>query len=277
MTDRIFVGTQEVTRLPQHDRGFAYGDGLFETMRAHRGALPWWDAHWARLELGAERLRLALPPQPLVQAEAERLLDGGDGVLKLIVSRGAGGRGYAPPADALPTWTLSRHPAPEPLLHDLSLRWCDTRLALQPALAGIKHCNRLEQVLARAEWDDAAAAGHNADEGLMCSTAGDVVCATAANLFVLHGACWSTPLIDRCGIAGVCRAWAIGQLQAEQRRLAKTDVETADAVFLCNAVRGILGVARLATRSWSPHPQVAALQRELGTRHPAFLSGKELS
>lgn len=262
---RYFVGAQAVATLPDHDRGLAYGDGLFETMRAHRGAMHWWDAHWRRLERGARALRLTLPEQAQVRREAETLLAGDNGVLKLIVTRGAGGRGYAPPAEATPHWVLSVHPLPVATADALQLRWCETRLAVQPALAGLKHCNRLEQVLARAEWDDAST-----HEGLLCSAEGDVVSAISANLFVLHGEVWTTPRVDRCGVAGVCRSWAMAALQAREARLAVTDVEAADAIFLCNAVRGILPVARLGARSWRSHPQVAELQRRLAAEHPAF-------
>lgn len=271
MNARVFVGAAPVAAIAADDRGFNYGDGLFETMRAHRGGVPWWDAHWARLSRGAARLRITLPDRGQVREQAEQMLHGGGGVLKLVVSRGAGGRGYAHGDAMVPTWVLSRHAAP--LAHacaGLTLRWCDTRLALQPALAGIKHCNRLEQVLARAEWQDLPAPERDADEGLMRSGDGDVVCATSANVFLLAAGRWTTPVIDRCGVEGICRDWAIGALGAGQSRIDVTDVHSADAVFLCNAVRGILPVARLEARSWSPHPQVAALQRRLAAEHPAF-------
>lgn len=278
MSSRIFVGAESVAAIPVDDRGMAYGDGLFETMRAHRGGVHWWDAHWARLVRGASRLRIALPDEQQVRGEGERLLDGGDGVIKLIVSRGAGGRGYAPGTASTPTWVLSSHAVPSPCPRaGLVLRWCDTRLAMQPALAGLKHCNRLEQVLARLEWSDPRAMDSDADEGLMRTTDGDVACATAANVFVLMGNRWMTPRIDRCGVEGVCRAWAMTALGAEASRLTVADVEAADAVFLCNAVRGILPVAKLGSRTWLPHPQVAALQQRLGAEHPAFATATELS
>lgn len=271
MTVRIFRGGERVAAIAPDDRGLAYGDGLFETMRAHRGTLPWWDAHWARLARGGRRLGMALPDQAQARAEAAALFaDGGDGVLKLIVSRGGGARGYAPPREAQPHWLLSRHPLPPAAPRSgLRLHWCATRLAAQPLLAGIKHCNRLEQVLARAEC---VAAG--ADEGLACDADGAVVSATSANLFVLRDGNWTTPPLDRCGVAGTCREHLLGPLGAREARMDPGMVEAADAVFLCNAVRGILTVATLGARAWSPHPAVASAQRVLAQLHPGL--GPEL-
>ena len=271
MNARVFVGDTRFDTVAANDRGVAYGDGLFETMRAHRGDMPWWDAHWARLRAGAERLHIPLPAETQVRNEAARLLSGEDAILKLIVTRGSGGRGYAPAAVATPTWIVSTHPIP-PRASDegVALRWCETRLAVQPLLAGIKHCNRLEQVLARAEWNDPAAPDRDAAEGLMLSTEGAVVCATAANLFALRNDRWWTPPVDRCGVAGVCRDWALRELDAAESRLDVTDIEQADAVFLCNAVRGILPVAKLGEREWTPHPRVKAARERLAAAHPGF-------
>ncbi|MCF7223486.1 aminodeoxychorismate lyase [Marilutibacter chinensis] len=266
----IYQAGERVVAVDPADRGLAYGDGLFETMRAHRGELPWWDAHWARLALGAARLNLPLPDPEQVLDGARMLLDGDDGVFKLLLTRGAGGRGYAPPTPAVPTLVLSRHPLPPPAPEPgLNVRWCEIRLSLQPRLAGLKHCNRLEQVLARAEWSDPGV-----HEGLLRSVEGDAVGATAANLFVLREGRWRTPAVDRCGVAGVCRGWVLDALDVLETRLDVTDVETADAVFLCNAVRGILPVARLGTRHWADatpgHRQVTDLQARLAAAHPAF-------
>lgn len=268
MSERIFAGTHRVDCVAADDRGLAYGDGLFETMRAHRGGVPWFERHWARLAGGAARLRMALPDRWLVEASIRELLagDDGDAVLKLLVTRGAGGRGYAMPPKAEPTWILSRHPAPSVRVSGLRLRWCDVRLAAQPLLAGLKHCNRLEQVLARGEWT-----GDDWDEGLVRDTDGNVVSATSANLFVLHGDRWQTPRVDRCGVAGVCRGWVVEAVVAEEATLSVDDVERADALVLCNAVRGILPAVRLGDRTWpAAHPVVRELQRRLATEHPAF-------
>ena len=271
MNVRVFSGSRRVDAIAPDDRGVAYGDGLFETMRVHRGAVPWWDAHWARLRLGAERLRLCLPDQQQVREEAAALFadddpaNDRDGVLKLVVTRGSGGRGYAPEAAAEPTWLLSRHAAPAPPADGLHVRWCETRLAPQPLLAGIKHCNRLEQVLARVECIEAGL-----DEGLMRDLDGNVVSATSANLFVLRDGRWLTPVLDHCGVAGVCRAQLLPALQAREARLDAAAIEAADAVFLCNAVRGILPLARLGARAWPAHPAIAVARVALARRHPAF-------
>jgi len=273
MTWRFFIGNTQCDALPPDSRGMAYGDGLFETMRVHRGDVPWWDAHWSRLVRGAARLQLRLPDAAFVRNQASQLVANEDSILKLIVTRGAGQRGYSPALHAEPNWLLSQYPLPPiPLENGLALRWCDTRLAIQPALAGIKHCNRLEQVMASGEWQDDAI-----DEGLMFDTEGFAVCATSANLFVSREGCWMTPLIDRCGVAGVCRAWCMVELDAIEMRLTRREVESADEIFLCNAVRGILPVARLDGLQWSWQPRVAELQARLAEVHPAFVRQREVS
>ena len=272
--ERLFLGGERIDSLPGDARGFAYGDGLFETMRVHRGLVPWWPMHMARLVHGGSRLGLALPDPVQLEHQARDLFDDdADGVLKLVVARGGGGRGYAPRPEAPPLWRLARHSLPEPARPGgLVVRWCAMRLAVQPALAGLKHCNRLEQVLARAEWRDPAI-----DEGLLLDTDGRLVSATAANVFVLHGERWSTPRVDRCGVAGTCRAWLLDQAGAIEMDIAPDALQTADAVLLCNAVRGILQVARLEARTWAPHPSVAALRARLAHAHPGFAVDQEVA
>lgn len=264
---RIFRGAQQLPAVPADDRGLAYGDGVFETMRAHAGVVPWWPAHWSRLAAGAQRLGIALPDAEQVRAEVADLLAGRSAVLKLQLTRGSGTRGYAPRADATPLWLLSLHPLPAPAPAACTLVWCQTRLARQPLLAGIKHCNRLEQVLARRE---VATAG--ADEGLVRDVAGRVTSGTTGNLFLLDDEGWHTPELGHAGIAGICRSWVCTQRPVRERRIRVDEVMSAQALFLCNSVRGILPVGRLDTRVFPPHPEVAALQRLLAAAHPAFAS-----
>jgi len=257
---------QEAT-IAADDRGLNYGDGLFETLRIHAGQPLWWGAHWQRLSHGARALGIATPSPESVLAACEPLLaQPGDGVLKLLLTRGSGGRGYAPPEFAQPQMILSLHPLPKPFpATGLHLRWCTLRLGIQPLLAGLKHCNRLEHVLARAECSDPAI-----HEGLLCDAHGAPTCATAANLFVLRGGNWLTPLLDRAGVAGICRQWLLAQGIGRECRLTREHVDDADAIFLCNAVRGILPVARLDARRFEPHPEVRRIVRLLARAEPAF-------
>jgi 4-amino-4-deoxychorismate lyase len=253
--------------LEPDDRGLAYGDGVFETLLVHHGQPVWWHEHWERLHRGARTLGLSMPDQDWIRTECQSLLaDSQRSVLKIILTRGSGGRGYAAPENPQPTVILSSHPAPPPISEPISLRWCKTALAIQPQLAGIKHLNRLEQVLARQEWNDPAIA-----DGLMCDTEDRVICATSANLFALVGGRWLTPGVARCGIAGIARAWILANAPAAvEADLSAAEVSHADALFLCNAVRGILPVRRLGLREWPMHEAVVRLQRRLAEAQPAF-------
>ncbi|QIL20990.1 aminodeoxychorismate lyase [Thermomonas sp. HDW16] len=266
MSIRIFRGEREIASIDPANRGLAYGDGLFETMRVHRGDVPLWPRHLRRLCDGALRLGIAPPSIDVIEARVAELATGCDaGVLKLLLTRGEGGRGYAPPVDAEPVWVLSLHPLPASPANGLRLHWCETRLALQPALAGIKHCNRLEQVLARAKVESVGC-----DEGLMQDVAGNAISATAANLLALCDGRWLTPPVDACGVAGVLRGWLLEQGLAEIAVLQPDKIESADALALCNAVRGILPVGLLGTRAWARHPAVADLQEGLAMAYPMF-------
>jgi 4-amino-4-deoxychorismate lyase len=207
-----------------------------------------------------------VPDSAFVEACIADLIGSVDaGVLKLVLTRGDGGRGYAPVADAMPVWMLSLHPLPAPLVAGLCLHVCDTRLAIQPALAGLKHCNRLEQVLARAEVDRAGC-----DEGLLRDIDGDPICATAANLLVLRDGRWWTPSVTRCGVAGVLRSWLLETSGVAVAALSMEDVLAADAIALCNAVRGILPVVSLGARMWPRDPALDALQERLAVAFPMF-------
>ena len=249
------------------DRGLQYGDGVFETLTVRDGRALRLERHLARLADGCRRLGFDAPP---VADELRATCAGVErAVLKLIVTRGAGGRGYAVPAAAVPTHVLTLHAWPE---HDprwarggVAVRWCDLRLAAQPALAGLKHLNRLEQVLARAEWRGT----DEWQEGLLCDAAGHVIEATAANLFVVRDGALRTPRVDECGVAGVVRALLLEAaaslgIAADEALLSRTDVDQADEVFLCNSVIGIWPVARIGsvTRP-APGPVTNTLQRWL--------------
>ena len=265
MSALIFRGNDPIQSLSVQDRGLMYGDGLFETLRASGGELPWWPAHWRRLKGGAERLGLPLPDEGVIHAAARELLDVRPQVLKIILTRGESGRGYLPVAGPS-TCILSVHPLPPPMAEPLRLHWCTTPVAQQPVLAGMKHLNRLENVLARRECADAGFA-----EGLMCDGDGQVICATAGNVFLYFDGHWHTPDLARCGIAGIAREKLLTMLEdVRVAPITRDQVENADAVFLCNAVRGIMEVRYPGSVPVIGHAALAALQQRFLAAHPFF-------
>jgi 4-amino-4-deoxychorismate lyase len=250
--------------LPVADRGLAYGDGLFETILVKTGQPLLFERHMQRLALGGRRLAIALDLQ-LIESEcrafAARL---SEGVMKLIVTRGDGLRGYAPAVDAKPRRVLQGSPLPAyPLANaekGVRLFPCKTRLAEQPLLAGLKHLNRLEQVIARGEWSDAEHA-----EGLMRDTTGRVVEGVYSNLFVVKAGVLLTPDLTRCGVAGVMRAQLLAiaeqsNMPARALDLQMTDLQKADEVFVCNSVYGIWPVRAFERLNWPVGPVTRKLQ-----------------
>jgi 4-amino-4-deoxychorismate lyase len=239
--------------IAAEDRGFQYGDGLFETALLKNGQVRFLDDHLRRLRDGCERLGIATPDVDVLGAEIARVTGSvSDGVLKIVISRGAGGRGYRPAADLQPTRVVALYETPSDLsVRPISLRWCETRLGRNARLAGIKHLNRLEQVLAQAEWRDGF------DEGLMLDTEGEVVCATASNVFIVRDQSLVTPDLRFSGVAGIMRAQVLRAarlgLAVNEEPLWPHDIEGASEVFLTNAVRGIRPVATLGTLRWENH------------------------
>ena len=243
------------------DRGLLYGDGLFETIRFVGAAAPLWPRHMQRLARSCERLRLPMPDPALLWRETQAARgDMAQAVLRITLTRGVGARGYAMPAAPRVTRIVAAFPMPTleaaPYRDGVHLHLCETRLAEQPRLTGIKHLNRLEQVLARAEWDDPAIA-----EGLLCDVHGNAISATAANLFAVVGGVPVTPSLDRCGVAGVLRAELLQALpRVEVRDLPLRECLEADELFLSSSVRGILPVQAAGTRMFAPGPVARAMQ-----------------
>ena len=253
--------------VPVTDRGLAYGDGLFETIAVVNGVPKLLSGHLARLQQGVERLRITGVPLPAIASAIGEAAAGmgGQGALKLMLTRGDAPRGYAPPEEANPRWWLQAFPwtCPTEPATGASVAVSTVRLGEQPLLAGLKHLNRLEQVLARAEYPPAAA-----DEALMLDSAGRVVCATAANVFVVRKGAVFTPDLTRCGVAGVVRNALLtaGGSPALPWTFTATDLTldwllTADEVFLTSALRGVWPVATLGGQTLLTGPVTQACFR----------------
>jgi 4-amino-4-deoxychorismate lyase len=234
------------------DRGLAYGDGLFESLRVVDGRMPLLGRHLARLACGCARLAIPFPGDGVLGARLQSAAQArGNGMVKLIVTRGRGMRGYAPPHAAVPTIIVLDDALPPARTGGLVLHDCALRLAEQPLLAGIKHTNRLEQVLACAEWDDPAI-----DDGLMCDAAGRVVCTTRANVFAVIDGRLVTPAMLRCGVEGVARGCVLDALgdAVEVRDVRREELEQADEIIVTNALRGAQSVRRLGAREYVHGP-----------------------
>jgi 4-amino-4-deoxychorismate lyase len=268
MNLRVLDGSGNPAMLEGNDRGLTYGDGLFETMLVHAGRPVWWREHWQRLAHGAGVLGIPVPEEAAIAAHSLELIAGRpQGVLKLVLTRGVGGRGYEPPEQAGPTVVLSWHSPPDPdPMAGITLRWCRLRLSEQPVLAGIKHLNRLENVLARAEWNDP-----DIHEGLLCDAHGRLVCATAGNVFLHIGGRWLSPRLDACGIAGITRDWLLKHVPgAAEAELEADAVRRCDALVVCNSLRGIRPVRRLQDQAWPMSTLVSELRGLLAAAEPAF-------
>jgi 4-amino-4-deoxychorismate lyase len=250
--------------VPASDRGLNYGDGIFETMCIVRGRVRYLADHLARLRLGLARLHMPAIDQDGLALEVGRAVEGWqNAVAKLIVTRGDGPRGYRPAVASSPRRILTVAPQPPGAGQGIAVRWCTTRLGRNPVLAGIKHLNRLEQVLARAEWQDPDLA-----EGLMLDTEGSVVCGTSSNLFAVIDGVLCTPDVALCGVAGVMRKQIIAAarrigLETSIGPLARADVESADELFLSNAVMALRPVTRLGPITWPHGERTRALVHEI--------------
>ncbi|TBN35974.1 aminodeoxychorismate lyase [Pseudomonas sp. BGI-2] len=259
-----WVDGQPADTLSLKDRGLAYGDGLFETIAVRGGQPLLLDRHLARLVDGCLRLAIAADHE-LIRSEllayASTLKEG---VLKLIITRGDSLRGYAPDPSAQARRILQGNPpAAYPAVHGeqgVRLFPCATRLSRQPLLAGLKHLNRLEQVIARAEWQDTEHA-----EGLMLDLAGRVIEGVFSNLFLIRDGVLITADLKRCGVAGVMRAELLFQAESSGVPTQITDIsldqlQWADEVFVCNSVYGVWPVRAYAALSWSVGPLTRKLQ-----------------
>jgi 4-amino-4-deoxychorismate lyase len=271
------VDTKPVESVHPGLRALHYGDGLFETSLVRQTQVAWLERHLQRLRAGCMALRLDFSDWGGLTEELEqKAAEIGNGVIKTILSRAPGGRGYRFEAHQGVTRIVSTHPLPdyppERASQGVRVRVCELRLGLQPRLAGIKHLNRLEQVMARAEWGD------EYEEGLMLDYNGQLIEGTMTNLFVERDGVLLTPPLNACGVAGVMRSVLLdlaGQLGVQTRRevLRLADLERADGLFLCNSLAGIWPVRSVAgLAQFGTGPLTQQLQQVL-SRHSGMVPG----
>jgi 4-amino-4-deoxychorismate lyase len=260
--------------VPVLERALHYGDALFETIACLDGQPRLLERHLRRLALGCERLGLDAGSHAMLASELRELARGTSrAIIKLLLTRGdAVARGYALAGGERARRIALRyawpHEDPQAQEEGVRVRLGRLRLGENPALAGIKHCNRLEQVLARREWTDPSIA-----EALLFSSSGALVSGTMSNVFLVRDSKLLTPLLDRCGVAGIMRALVLETapslgITTQERRLELAELEAAEELFLTNAVTGIRPVRELE----GVHRSCGPVTRLLQTRLAAHLT-----
>lgn len=238
---KTLINGVDTAQLSVYDRAVQYGDGLFETIAVLDGEPLQWQRHMDRLQAGCERLFIVCPePDSLLQQTLSLSQGLARAVIKIIVSRGTGERGFRINRETPVTTVISLSDWPEyPSDYRSSgvkVISCQTQLARQPALAGIKHLNRLEQIMARAEWTD-----ETITEGIVCDSDGNVIEGTMTNLFFIQSGSVITPELSDCGVAGTMRQMVIDgcedlgiDFRFDSMNLAQA--KAADEIFLTNSL-----------------------------------------
>ena len=253
--------------ISPYERGLQFGDGLFETI-ACRGGIPrflgW---HLERLSLGCERLRIEVPDLPQIRDEVRMLASSAqNSLVKIMLTRGvATARGYAPSGHEKPTRVTFRFPWPHEnpawSQDGVRVRIASLRVGENPALAGLKHLNRLEQILAKLESNDA-------EESLLFGSSGRLVSGTMSNVFVVRDSRLLTPRLDSFGVSGIMRRVVLAEaallgIEAMECDLHAEDLATASEVFLTNARIGIWPVRAIDSKQLQPGPMTRRLQKRL--------------
>lgn len=269
------------------ERGLHYGDGLFETIACVGGQPRFLPRHLRRLASGCQRLGLTFSDFANLGREVCGLAAGTErAIVKVLVTRGTAlARSYALTGRETPGCITLRYawPTEDPALSEqgVRVRIAALRLGENPALAGLKHCNRLEQVLARAEWSDP-----QIGESLLFSSSGALISGTMSNVFLVHDSTLLTPRVDRCGVAGIMRevvleAAAALRVPAVECVLVREDLARAQELFLTSALTGIRPVRELEGTQLAAGPVTRCLQARLapllaaaaGTDSDALTSG----
>ena len=259
------------------DRGFAYGDGVFRTFVFNLSSFNInhphiWPLNYQKLVADCNVLGIVCPSAELLMSDISQLLlvDGNVdelAVIKIIITRGDGARGYAPPAIATPNRVVIKSAMPNYPLQNASdgvtLRVCNLRLSHQPRLASIKHLNRLENVMARMEWQDS-----QITDGVLLDVNEHVIECTMSNIFMRFGGTLVTPDLNACGVAGVTRqriieaAPSLG-LVVSVKNISLSELMQSDEVIICNSIIGAWQVVKISDKTWIKQSLAQDLKRIL--------------
>ncbi len=275
------IGQDFVTEPIKVDHIQMFGHGVFETMRVFKWDIPLLCYHLRRIHEHSKKIHIQTNSRSLREridnfVSRIRQAFSGSGILRLIVMSTGSLGGYRIDKTCEPTYIISYRSLPvEPVampLNGIKMRVCDYRLPLNPVLSGMKHLNRLDQILARAEWDD------QFDDGIMLDQNELVVETTFGNIFFLSSSGWGTPLINQCGVEGVMRSLLIKKIMpalsesVDIRKVELYEIKKCSEWFVCNAVRGIMPVSSLSPDlSWTIGEKTKKLRRELSNLYPCYI------
>jgi len=259
----MLINGEPARTISLNDRGFLYGDGVFETIRVIDHQLSLWSLHQQRLLKSCHLLSLAVN-LPKLMEELNLLLEKSpsEGIVKIIVTRAAGGRGYAPDKNSKSTRIVQFHPFPPSYNQNnkngVRVKFCDQPISINSRLAGMKHLGRLDQVLASIELSD------DYDEGIMSTDSGLVIEGTKSNLFAVLNESLVTPELRLAGVAGVMREFLMAKFEnsgtpAHQAELTLDDMFDASEIFLCNSVFGVWPVTELVYQEQSYTKKIGPL------------------
>ncbi len=256
------------------DRGFSYGDGVFRTMKMLNGLPVSWPFHYQKLVADCAAIGIVCPSAELLMSDLQKLFEkelfseDSTQVAKIMITRGEGERGYAPPTITVPTRVVIKSGFPnytDSLFDDgVRLHVCNIRLGIQPKLAGIKHLNRLENVLARMEWRE-----DTIFDGLLLDPSGNVIECTMSNVFARFGHDLLTPDLSQCGVAGITRQRIMGLssvlgLNIQVKPMTLEQFLKADEIIICNSLYGAFQVTAINHHTW-PKQDLAANIRNIAT------------
>ena len=251
-------------RISWNDRGFLYGDGLFETIRVHSGRPFLWEWHVTRFMDSATALRIPLHQTPDslsgITHELIKRNDGPESILRITLTRGVGERGYGISGAEEPTLLITQHPLPTVPTKPLSLVTTTARIAVDDPLARVKSANKLGSVLAKGE-----AAAHGADDGLILNSDGNITETSSANIFWVEDGALRTPPISDGALPGITRRLVIGLTPAlgrtvREESIAPDRLQQAKAVFVTSTATGVVAVGQVDGTALGTHPLVGQLR-----------------
>ena len=255
MTPIVLINGAKQSKISIFNRNSQFGDGLFETCLVENKKILFWINHFARLNRGCKQLKISKVDELVWLSDVKKALSlcsYDRCVVKLILSRGESQRGYGFKDDIKPVRAVIISELQKATLsNSFSLEYCQSGYDSNPKLAGIKHCNRLEQVLARA--------GLKSDEGIMMDENRNVISVTQGNIYAIHGNTLITPKLDKCGVEGTRRAVILDLakllgIKVKVEALSVEKLGQADEVFISNSIIGIQSISQIGEISFGESP-----------------------